>query len=213
MKKTVIIILLSSVLLSGCIEIVEKITINKDQSGQVEYRIETNQILSLLNNFADLMDKTFENQIRLETEKLAGKLSKEKGIKNVKINTKGDLTDYLFKFEFSSAEDLNTAIYNLFGYDQNLFSPKYLKIDNHHFKRKNFAPWVKKYLDKEGIELPQEEISSLIFYKTVINFPDEVIKFRGDGLQLVNNRKTLIQKHSLSGILDNKLNVGIKTRF
>lgn len=213
MKKTVIILILSCVLLSGCIEIVEEITINKDQSGKVEYRIETNLMGSLINNLTDLMDINLENQMKSEVEKLSGKLRREKGITNVTINTKGNLTDYTFEFEFSSASDLNTAFYNLFGLKENLFSPKYLKLDNHHFKRMNFAPWIKKYLEKEGIELPQEELTAMVFYKTVIHFPREVIKFRGDGLQLINDRKTLFQKHSLSAILGNKADVGIKTRY
>jgi hypothetical protein len=213
MKKTVFILILFTILFSGCIEIVEEITINNDQTGKIEYRIETNQIISLLNNFTDMMDIALENQIKSEAKSLAERIGREKGIKNVKVNTKGDLTNYSFEVDFASADDLNTAIYHLFGYKQNMLSPKYLKMGKHHFKRKNFAPYVKKYFEEEGIELPEEDLLSVVNFKTVVNFPRDIKNFRGDGLQLMNNKKTLIQKHPFSGILENETNVSIKTRY
>jgi len=213
MKKTVWILILFTLLFSSCIEIVEEITINKDQSGKIGYRVETSRMISLLNNFTDLMDITIENQIKSEAERLANKIGREKGITNVKVNTKGDISNYSFEFDFATADDLNTAIYHLFGLKQNMFTPKYLKIGSHHFKRKNFAPWVKRYFEEEGIKLPEKELMSVVNFKTVVNLPGEINNFRGNGLQVSNSKKSVIQKHPFPDILEDKANVGIKIRF
>jgi hypothetical protein len=85
-------------------------------------------------------------------------------------------------------------------------------VTNHKFQRKNFSPWVKKYLAKEKIELPPGDLIEFISFNTIIQYPDEVKNYAGKNLELSENRKMLIQTNKLNDVLENKTNVGIKSR-
>jgi hypothetical protein len=197
---------------TSCIEIVEEITIFNNKSGNIKYRIETNQIASFLNKFTNLIDVTFENQLKEKTKALAGKINTYEGIDSVIYNWDGKKNKNLLEFSFTSADALNDAVYQLLGYKKSLFTPKYLKATDHKFQRKNFSPWVKKYLETEGIEIPIEEITNLVTYKTIVHYPKEVKKFSGKNLKLIDNRKQLVQTNNLKEVLENKTDVGIKSR-
>ena len=213
MKKTLPVFFLLFLSLTSCIEIVEEITLHSDQSGKIKYRIKTNQIVSFLDNFSDLIDLSLEKQLKSEAEEFASKLKNQEGIDSITINLEGKLSDYFMGFSFASADDLNDAVYRVLGYKENIFSPKYLKITKHNFNRKNFSPWIKKYFEQEGIDLPSEDLLTMVYFKTIIYYPQEVKKHRGDNIELSGNRKKLSQKNSLIDVLENKTNVGIKSSY
>ncbi len=213
MKKILPVFFLLFLSLTSCIEIVEEITLHSDQSGKIKYRIKTNQIISFLDNFSDLIDLSLEKQLKSEAEEFASKLKNQEGIDSITINLKGKLSDYSMGFSFASADDLNDAVYRVLGYKENIFSPKYLKITKHNFNRKNFSPWIKKYFEQEGIDLPSGDLLTMVYFKTIISYPREVKNYRGDNIELSGNRKNLSQKNSLINVVENKTNVGIKSRY
>jgi hypothetical protein len=213
MKKIIPVVLIFTILFTGCIEIVEEITLHKNQSGNIRYRIKTNQLISFIDNFTNWIDLSFENQLKSEADKFASKIKKQEGIDSVKINLSGKFSDYNMGFSFSSADNLNNAFYEVFGYKPSIFSPKYLKVTEHHLSRKNFSPWVKKYFEQEGIELPTGELLNNVYFKTVIYFPKEIKKHRGDNISLSGDRKVLTQKNKLMNVIENKSNVSIKSKY
>jgi hypothetical protein len=213
MKKILPVFFLLFLSLTSCIEIVEEITLHNDQSGKIMYCMKTNQIVSFLDNISDLLDISLENQLKSEAEKFASKIKKQEGIDSITINLEGELSDYSMEFCFASADDLNNAVYSVLGYKENIFSPKYLKITEHKFNRKNFSPWVKKYFEQEGIDLPSGGLLKMVYFKTIIYYPREVKKHRGDNIELSGNQKKLSQKNSLIDVLENKTNVSIKSRY
>jgi hypothetical protein len=213
MKKILPVFFLLFLSLTSCIEIVEEITLHSDQSGKIKYRMKTNQIVSFLDNFSDLIDISLEKQLKSEAEKFASKLKNQEGIDSITINLERKLSDYSMGFSFTSADDLNNAVYSVLGYKENIFSPKYLKITEHNFSRKNFSPWVKKYFAQEGIDLTSGDLLTMVYFKTIIYYPREVNNYRGDNIELSSNRKKLSQKNSLIDVLENKTNVAIKSRY
>ncbi len=213
MKKILPVFILLFLSLTSCIEIIEEITVHSDQSGKIKYRIKTNQIVSFLDNFSDLIDISLEKQLKSEAEEFASKLKNQQGIDSITINLEGKLSDYSMGFSFASADDLNNAVYRVLGYKENILSPKYLKITKHNFNRKNFSSWVKKYFDQEGIDFPSGDLLTMVYFKTIIYYPQEVKKYRGDNIELSGNRKQLSQKNPLIDVLENKTNVGIKSRY
>jgi hypothetical protein len=214
MKKIFLVFLLLTILLAtSCIEIVEEITIHNDQSGNIKYKIKTNQIVSFFDKFSDIIDISLEKQLKTEAEKFAAKISGLQGIDSVKIKLDGKISNFSMGFSFCSADDLNNAIYKVFGYKQNMFSPKYLNVKEHKFNRINFSPWVKRYFEQEGINFPEEDILSMVNFKTIVYYPQKIKKYNGDNLVLSDNGKILSQKNSLIDLLENKTNVSIKSRY
>jgi hypothetical protein len=198
--------------LTSCIEIVEEITLHKDKSGNIKYRLETNQISSFLNSFSDFIDLPIENRLKTEVEKFALKIKHQEGIDSVKFNIDEKSGYSLLTLSFTNQDALNNAIYSILGYKKKMFSPKYIKITNHNFQRKNFSPWVKKYLEKEKVDIPGKELISMVTFKTIINYPVVVKKFKGKNLSLSTDRLKITQKNKLNDVFDNKTNVSIKSK-
>jgi len=213
MKKFIPLIIILSVTLTSCIEIIEEITLNKDQSGSISYSLETNELGYLLNNFTNLFDVSIENHLKDKFEELASGLKNKQGINNVDLSIDKRSGSYGLMCDFSNSKDFNSALYEIFGYKKNLFTPGYIKVSKHKFKRINFAPWVKKYFEKEDIQIPAEEVLEMITYKTIINLPDEVKSVKNKTTKLSNNRKTVTQSYKAIDIINNKANVRSRIKF
>jgi hypothetical protein len=213
MKKQFPFIILLLLGLTSCIEIVEEITIYSNNSGKIKYRLETNQITSLINNLTGLLDVSTENKVKEMAGKYAAELESYNGIDSVRFSWNEKKSRNILEFSFSGADELNDAIYQLFGYKKNIFSPKYLKTNQHVFIRKNFSPWIKKYLESENIEIPEDDFLEMITYKTIIHYPKEVKKFRGSNIRLMSNGKQLVQTNNVKEVLENKTDVSIRCRL
>ncbi len=213
MSKKFPVILLLCFGLTSCVEIVEEVTIYSNNSGNIKYRIETSQIASLINNLTGLLDVSSEKKVKEMARKYAVQLESYNGIDSVRFNWNEKKSQNILEFSFTGADELNDAIYQLFGYKKNIFSPKYLKTKQHVFVRKNFSPWVKKYFESEKIEIPEEDFLEMITYKTIIHYPKEVRRFKGSNIRLTNNGKQLVQINNLKEILENKADVGIRCRL
>jgi hypothetical protein len=212
MKKILLFLFIFPLGLTSCVEIVEEITLHSNKSGNIKYKLETDQFASFLNTFSEFIDGSIENQMKTQVEAFALNLKSQEGIDSVRFNTDGKSGNTLLEFSFTNPDALNNAIYKIFRYEKNMFSPKYIKLTNHNFQRKNFAPLVQKYLEKEKIKLQTRDIINLIAFKTIIQYPVEVKKYRGNNLEISDNRKSIIQKNKLSDVLENKTNVAIKSR-
>ena len=213
MKKIIPLIIILSVSLTSCIEIIEEITLNEDQSGSLSYRLETNELGSLLNNFTNLFDVSIENHLKGKIEELASSLKNKQGIKNVNFSIDKKSGSYGLMCDFSNSKDFNSALYEIFGYKKNLFTPGYIKVSKHKFKRINFAPWVKKYFENEDIQIPSEEILDMITFKTIINLHEEVKNMKNKTTRLSNSRKTVTQSYKAIDIINNKVNVKSRIKF
>ena len=115
MKKFLLLILISFLSLTSCIEIIDDITINSDGSGTFKYTINLSQSRVKVNSILALDSlegrKVPEiNEIKTEIETFRKTLSQQPGISNVKIES--NYTDYIFKIScnFSSISNLQTGI-------------------------------------------------------------------------------------------------------
>jgi hypothetical protein len=212
--KKILIFLLSFLLfgLTSCIELVEEITVHKNKSGNIKYRLETTQLSSFLNSFTEILDISIENQLKGDIEAFALKLKSLEGIDSVQLKLEGKTGKYFLKFSFKNPDDLNNAMYSILGYEKNIFSPKYLKLNDHRFQRNNFSPWIKKYLSKEDVQISAMEFISVIGYKTIVNYPEKIKSFKGTNLAISEDRRRLTQKSKLEDVIESKTNVSIKSR-
>ena len=192
---------------------VEEIKINDDKSGSISYKLETNEFATLLNRITGFLDVSFESQFKTEAAELASRLKDMEGIENVVFETDDRSGYYGLSFDFSNTKELNNALYEISGNKKNIFSPGYIKISKHKFKKLNFAPWVKKYFEKENIKIPESEILDLFTYKSIIHFPNEIIRINKKTASVSDNRKTIIQAYSIEDIFENKIDAGIKAKY
>jgi hypothetical protein len=208
-------LLFFSLLLLGftsCIEIVEEITVHKNNSGSIKYRLETTRMSSLINSFTEIIDVSVENQLKEDIEAFALKLKSLEGIDSVRLKLDGKPGNYILQFSFENPDYLNNAIYSLLGYEKTMFSPKYLTLTDHRFHRNNFSPWIKKYLNKEEVEIPAKEFITMVNYKTIVNYPEKIKRYKGRNLIISEDRRHLTQRCKLQEVIDNKTNVSIRSK-
>ena len=135
------------------------------------------------------------------------------GISNVNYNISKKTGDYGFSFDFENSKKLNQALYHISGNKKGFFSPSYLKVSKKKIKKLNISPWVKKYLEREKIEIPESSITNMINYRTEYYLPDKI--------KSVSNRKAKINGRSngasmsylLTDVINNKVNTGIRIRY
>jgi hypothetical protein len=212
-RIVVLALVLSQLLLTGCLELVEEITVQKNKSGSVSYRIESLDGGSLFSNLTNMFNVSLEDQMRFEVDKFVSVLQKQPGISNVEYNLHGRTGSYYLKFDFEDSRSFSNALYAIGGSKKTLFTPDYFKISNSRFKKINFAPWLKKYLEQEEIELPSHMILDFITFKSEVKLPRDIRRVKpGDVVVRSSGRKTE-QRFNLAEIVENKVDTGIRIRY
>lgn len=202
-----------SFLLTSCIELIEELTINKDRSGTLSYRIETHGGGDFLNGLSGLFSNSIEDQLILEAEKLIQELKTQPGISNLRYNLQGGAGSFYLQFDFDKHGSINSALYAISGYKKSFFSPGYIKISRSHLKKMNFTPWLNRYLEKEEIDFQSPFITDHIYFKSIVRVPDDINRARPEGLELGRSGRETQQKFRLTDILEGSSNTGIKIRY
>jgi hypothetical protein len=212
MKKLIPIVVIF-ISLTSCIEIHEEIHIYKDQSGSLFYKLESSQLGYIFNKIANIIDINIEDQLKEKAKELAFKLKQKDGISHVEFNMDSRTMDYEIRCDFSNTKKLNAALYEAFGYKKTFFSPSYLKATNHKVKKINFAPMLKDYLADEGINIPSEYLSDVIYFKSTIYLPRKVKKAKGSQTNILNNENLVFQKFRITDVIEDKVDVGITIKY
>ncbi len=213
MKKIIPFFVALSIVFTGCIEIVEEMKVNDDRSGTITYKIETDEFGNFFNIISEIAGGSFEDEMKKEFEKFTGKLRGKSGISNINYNFRDAAGDYFVSFDFASDKHLNAALYDIFGIKKTVFTPKFLKIKNQKIKKSNYAPWVKRYLESEDIDLPESIFSKLVTLKSVTHTTNNIKKVSGQSVKLSQDNKTVTQHFDIQDIIDNKIDVGLKLKY
>lgn len=199
--------------LSSCLEISETIKVNKNQSGSIKYELKSSNTGNFLSMIAGLIDISIEDQIVGEAEKFIGQLKKQDGISNIQHNFDKFRGSYSVSFDFAKSKYVNEAVYNLAGSKKNIFTPGYIKVKKSQFKKINFSPWIKRYLEKENIQLPSSAITEVITFTSIVELPYTVTKVKPDNVIISKNKKEVKQKFPLTEITSGKAKAGIRIKF
>ncbi len=199
-----------SFLFTGCIEIIEKITVNDNLSGTFSVSIDFGNSKKLI----DIFDK---NELFEELEREAKNtkiiLEQQPGIKNIFFKTDRQKGFYILSFDFEDAAKLNSALYATGNVDKKIYNPAFYKISKHKFRRKNFSSLLKKFLLFELDSLPDESFFDMIIFKSVFSFPDKIRRVSGKDAVISDDGKTAILEFYVSDILENRVNSGIKVKY
>jgi hypothetical protein len=211
--KKIFLFILPLFLLSGCIDIVEEITINPDKSGTVTFSMDMGSLGGMAMNMGEsYMQGTLLDNIKTLPETVAGQLKDIKGLSNITTKTNQNGM-YSVSFDFASEKDLNNALYKLLDVKKPFFAPNYLRIKKHKIIKKNYAPVLKLFLKKYEPQLKDASILKLLTYKSVINLPAEAKKYSNKTSTLSGDKKTLEYKCTIEDLLTKDVNIGNKIRY
>jgi hypothetical protein len=213
MKKLLLLIFASMFLFSGCIEIIEEMTINPDKSGTVSFNMDLGTLGGLAINMGEkYMQSSMLDQIKKMPETIAGMLKGIDGLSNIKpiTNKKGM---YSVSFDFKNAKQLNEAIYKLLDVKKHFFEPNYLRLTKSKLVKKNYAPELRFYINKYRDQLKDKNVLNFISYKSIFHFPEEVKKFSNKKYTLSSDKKTLEFKCTLEELLSEKANIGNRVKY
>ena len=214
-KILVFVFLLSTFLMQGCIEIVEDITVNENQSGRLTLSVNVggsnNLFLAVLGQYADL---ELMNEIRSNALMAKERLRNQEGISNVSFNGNTRKGNIQLSFDFENDKVLNKALYAIADYEKPFWQSGIYKINKHKFVRKNTTPWIKLLIDQEKENIPDEALLDLIEIKTVVHIPAQAKKVRKPGRVIASNgERTFTTANNLSDLMDEKRNTRIKIRY
>ena len=199
--------------LSSCLEISETIKVNKDQSGSIKYELKSSNTGNFLSLISGLFEVSIEDQIVGEAEKFIGQLKKQEGISNIQHDFDKNRGSYFISFDFVNSKYFNEALYKLAGSKKNIFTPGYIKVKKSQFKRINFSPWIKRYLEKENIALPSSPLTDIITFTSVVELPNTVLSVKAKEAIVSKDQRIVKQEFPLTEITSGKAKTGIRIKF
>ena len=213
-KYFLLFILASSLVLQSCIEIVEEVIVNDDQSGSISLSVSTrtnNPLFALISQYADM---SFMDNIKANTEQIAFILKNQEGIENVQLKEKKWSAGLELSFDFENDKKLNNALYATTGMQKTFFQPNIYKIRRNKFVRKNTTGWIQRLIEQEKENIPDEAVFDLIELKSVYQIPVPAKSiYTKCKISTSNNNQTFTTSNYLSEILNEKINTRIKIRL
>ena len=211
MKKSLIIVaLFSSFCLTGCVEIVEKITVNNDGSGNVSMSLDVGGIGKLINKLNEYIDLDLFTEIKQLPAVIAQKLQGKDGLKNISHQSNEKSGLYSVSFDFKNDKDLNKTIYQQFGLKKRFFYPSFIKIKKHKIKKKDFGPYIRYFVKQRDPKIRNKYLLQYINYKSVIILPAEVTKVTNSKAKISNDKKSVIMECSLQELINTDIDFGNK---
>ncbi|MFT6243723.1 MAG: hypothetical protein ACJA0U_000369 [Salibacteraceae bacterium] len=214
----VLILALITLSVTGCIEIIDDLTLNMDGSGSFKYninlsssKVKINSILAL--DSLDGKRVPSIGEIKQKIDRLNEQLKSEKGLSNVSVT--GDYTNYVFKFscDFASLAELQSAIKTI-ALSENSgkaipeLDHKWLIFNGLQLNRSVPEITIKKSKEiKNADRLLLKEGS----YTSITRFESEIEKFDNDQAKVSANKKAIMLRtdpYSLTqnpSLLDNTI--------
>ena len=210
------VILLAAITLSasGCLHIIEEVTVNKNGSGTYKLTIDMAEVKNMMNMLKDMGNEAGEDDDEEETSgaetddamanlgselsNVAGLLKKVQGLSNIKEIQ--DTSVYLFgySFDFANQESLNKALKIINKEKYETKTEEVFRFKGKSFERLNVGDigvQMQKAMseseDEENMEMVKMFFSDMT-YQQIYHFPDMMVKKSSNKLSEVSdNGRTL----------------------
>jgi len=197
-------LLLITLSLNSCIELVEEVTINPDLSG--------NYHLYLQHNTFEFLFNAIPYDLNLnEVESGLQRLKQEKGISNLTSDIRLNKGKLSIQFDFSDAKSLNKAFYASIGTKKRFYNRSFLKVGQKKIKRPNLTPYLIKYAESRGVldQIRNEKMLDYISYRYRLissntlksAFPPNISSKRNEYTQLYPLKSLLVQERSTKSVI------------
>lgn len=214
--RSFLFILLSSVLLlQGCIEITDEITVNADGSGTLRASIDMGMLGSASEKQNPNIDMSMLNRIRSFPLFADSLLKGVAGISNVIPVTDNKNGLFSLSVDFKDSRSLNRAIYRLFGKKYGMFTPSFVKVTHHRLVKRNMAPLLKKLLadNKMVNSMAGDMMLQFISLNSIYHLPSGAVKISNIKAVSENGGTKVSTRFSLGEMLKTDFDYGIKIRF
>lgn len=195
---------------SGCIEIMEKLQINPDQSGKYSLEIDGGQLAGLL-MLTGGGESSEVRALMVSLRDIERKLSGREGISQVKVDTNLNDGKVSFSFLFSDQRSLNNAMFALADIDKKFFHPKLYKVNKRKVKRKNIAPFLRMYIEREYPELTENQLLKKIHLSSECTLPGKAESKRGPVYR--HRTDTMTYRWNAWSMLNSKESLGFKLKY
>lgn len=210
MKKvfnlTVLLFIIS--VFTGCIEIVEEITFNKDGSGKVTYSLDMTHFYDYDTSMSDKeKEKKYMHglkKLKRNNKERIDTLSNIEGIFNVRDKTDYDVFKPVIYFEFKNVEALNKGLNEM---DVKINDQQIYTFDGKTLTRIDHLKKEKK--NNSSIDENERKAFENYTYTTIIHLPSKVKSCDNDSTVISKNKKTITTKVSLMDIVEGKTTLGL----
>jgi hypothetical protein len=209
-NKLILMLLVSTLFLTGCIEITERIDVRDDKSGTLSLSVKMFQ----QNLLTDLFGFGGGAEVLNEIEALAWRasldLEENKGIHNVNLISDKRNGMIGLSFDFDHHRQLNRALYNIAGERKTIFKPAVYRIRQSSFSRRNLTSFIEMLLDGEE---DSDLLSHWITLTSDINLPRPAKHVSNKNARKLNNGKRIKSSDHLSDILEESTSTRIRIRY
>jgi hypothetical protein len=211
-KVLIFLCLISAVILNGCIEITEEMTVNANGSGTVTLTIDIGALGASANGNNSQVDMSILDKIKKLPEDAPAILGKVDGISNIRAVNNSKSGIYSVGFDFINSKALNKAIYSMAGQKKKAVMPSFFKISKHKLIKKDISPYLRKVLKEQQQKNYNELFFSFISYKSIFHLPSVVSKASNIKSEQPDP-KTVITKFTLDEMLKGGFNYGNVIRY
>jgi len=209
-NKLILLLLVTTLFLTGCIEITERIDVRDDKSGTFSLSVKMFQ----QNLLTDMFGFGGGTEVLDDIEALAWRASLDlednEGIRNVILISDKRKGTVGLSFDFDNHRQLNRALYNIAGERKTIFKPAVYRIRQSSFSRRNLTTLIEMLLDGEE---DSELLSHWITLTSEINLPRPAKHVSNKNARQLNNGKRIKSSDHLSDILEESTSTRIRIRY
>lgn len=189
MNKTIkiIVLLLFSLSLSSCVELVEEIRFNADLSGKYHIYLKHNGLDFLFNSLTKNLDLSGLDEGLKSIES-------QEGIRNLKTDIQPKKGKFSIQFDFDNARSLTKAFYASIGVKKQFYHTAFIKASESKIKRPNLTPYLLRYIKNSDLkdQIPSGKILDYVKYRYHIIGPENISKSTPANIALKPNEYTQI---------------------
>jgi len=204
------ILFMFSLLLTGCFEIVEEVSLNEDGSGHITLTLNLSRSRTKLNSIM-LLDSVNDYavpskaEIKQHFEEITNTIKGSKGISNVTdvLNMK----DYIYTVscDFATVDALNTVVSNFSSKDEvkKIKQQKHFNYDkNQHLFIRNYHYDLAKEFSKTN--MADRKIFENASYTTIYRFKNPIQSSKNSAAKISGNKKAIFLKVDAQDVIANK---------
>lgn len=197
-------------MLTSCIELEEKITINESGGGQYQLSLDMSQ-LSLLggNGKMPMME-----QIKAFPGIIAEGIKDVSGISDIKTAVDNPKGFFSVSFNFENHGAFKKAMLKLAGLKAGFVVPNYIKVKKHRIVKKDSGRIIKRMISssESSPELMDPRFQQLIKVRTIIELPRPVKKVKNPKAVVRNGGKEVLIEGTLEQLFGG-MDFGVRIRY
>lgn len=208
-----ILLILMSLSLSSCIDILDELIINQNKSGSVFIGFESQVLGSVMNMAKEQIDPAIISELDSFPRASAERLNGIPGIHEIDAMDVISRGRFGIAFNFDNPKALNRAYYALLDMDKKWYYPRFVKIGKHKISRKNITPQLVKQIDKENPDLRHSKFLRYLNIKSVIKLPAENISIESENKAQCPSPEEVVIRYSFKELLNEEQSTAYKIRF